>query len=61
MSDMNKDNNYVSYGISFGLLGGTIVTSILSVFTSSPLVWALGPGIGMLLGLIVSLIMVSNE
>lgn len=65
MADKNKDNNnqasYITYGVAFGLIGGSIVTTIVGLFLETPLVWAFGPGLGMLIGIIIGSIMDLNK
>ena len=59
--DKNNKNDYLSYGISFGLLGGAFLAVLLGFFLDTPLVWAFTPGFGMLAGIIVGTIMDSNQ
>lgn len=65
MSDKNHQENEknadLSYGISFELLGGVILGSILSLLFESPLDFAFGPGIGLLIGIIVSVVIQQNK
>lgn len=65
MADNNKkndeENETLAYGLSFGLLGGTVLASLLFAITNSPLVWAFGPGFGLLIGLIISTFMEQNK
>ena len=60
MSDNNnqedKKTDYATYGISFGLLGGTIIASILSGFIRNPILWV-APALGMLVGMTIGNIM----
>ena len=59
--DNNDRNLYVSYGVAFGLLGGTVFSSIVGMFFKTPLIWAFGPGLGMLFGIVIGAIMDSNK
>lgn len=54
-------NPYLAYGISFGLLGGTIVASLAGPLFNTPLVWAFGPGFGMLIGIVIASVMDANK
>lgn len=56
-----NENSYLSYGISFGLLGGVILGSISMLIFDTPLAMAFGPGFGMLIGIIVSTIINKNK
>lgn len=62
MSDKNSKNQnyYLSFGIGFGLLGGTIFSTIVGMFFKFPLIWALGPGLGMLIGIDIGVMMDKN-
>ena len=42
-------------------LGGTFLAIFLGLFLDTPLVWAFGPGLGMLAGIMIGIIMDSNE
>lgn len=59
--DNNKKNSYVGFGIVFGLLGGAVFSSIVGIFFEFPLIWAFGPGSGMLIGIVIGSIMDSNK
>ena len=59
--DKNNKNHYLSYGIGFGLLGGSMLAVLLGLFLDTPLVWAFAPGIGMLAGIMIGIIMDSNR
>ena len=61
IEDNNDENSHVGYGISFGLIGGTAFSSIVGLFIESPLVWAFGPGIGMLVGIVIGASMDAND
>lgn len=62
MPDKKKiEYYYMSYGIVFGLLGGALFTTIIGIFIETPLIWAFGPGIGMLAGIIIGAIKDSNK
>ena len=56
-----NEENYLAYGMSFGLLGGTVFSSLLFVITKSPLVWAFGPGFSLLIGLVVGTLIGNNK
>ena len=56
-----KKNYYLSYGVGFGLIGGTFLAIFLGLFLDTPLVWAFGPGLGMLAAIMIGIIMDSNE
>jgi F0F1-type ATP synthase assembly protein I len=63
-----RDNNYyLSFGIGFGLIGGSLFATIIgSVFgligdSSFPMVMAFSPAIGMIVGIVVGAIMDSNK
>lgn len=58
----NKDrNSYVGFGVVFGLLGGSMFSSIVRMYFEFPLIWAFGPGLGMLIGIVIGSIMDSNK
>lgn len=62
----NKEDNYdknshVGYGVAFGLIGGAAFSSIMGIFIESPLIWAFGPGFGMLIGIVIGAVMDSND
>ena len=59
--DKNNKNYYLSYGIGFGLLGGSFIAILLGLFLDTPLVWAFAPGFGMLAGIMIGIIMDSNK
>ncbi|WP_461611905.1 hypothetical protein [Cytobacillus kochii] len=59
--DNNDRNSYVGFGVALGLLGGAVFSSIVGIFFEFPLTWAFGPGIGMLIGIIIGSIMDSNN
>ncbi len=58
-SQINK-NYYLSFGIGFGLLGGALFALIIGAFIESPLIWAFGPGLGLLLGILIGVLMDKN-
>lgn len=53
----NHRNSYVGFGVAFGLIGGAVLSSIVGLFLKFPLIWAFGPGFGMLIGIIIGSIM----
>lgn len=57
----NKKNSYVGYGVAFGLPGGALFSIIVSMFIKSPLTWAFGPGLGLLIGIVTGTIMDSTK
>gem|GEM_PF-1341159 len=81
--DNNDRNSYVGYGVGFGLIGGSIFSTIIliggSIFSTIiliggsnfptiaemiyefPLIWALGPSFGMLIGIIIGSIIDLNK
>lgn len=52
----NEKNSYIGYGVGFGLLGGAIFSSIIGIFFEFPLIWAFGPGLGMMIGIVIGAI-----
>jgi len=54
-------NSYVGLGVGFGLLGGAVCSSIVGMFLNDPLIWAFGPGLGMLIGIVIGSIMDSRK
>jgi len=42
-------------------LGGLFLLFFLGLFLDTPFVWAFGPGLGMLAGIMIGIIMDSNE
>ena len=50
-------NSYVGFGVAFGLLGGAVFSSIVGMLFEFPLIWAFGPGLGMLIGIVIGSIM----
>ncbi len=59
--DKNDVSSYVGYGVAFGLIGGALFSSIIGMFFRFPLIWAFGPGFGMLIGIVVGAVMDSNR
>lgn len=59
--DNNDRNSFVGFGVAFGLLGGALFSSVVGMFFKYPLVWAFGPGLGMLFGIVIGSIMDSNK
>ncbi len=67
-NNINKDNNsYVSFGVGFGLLGGSLFAIIIglvfgligdSIFT---IVMALGPAFEMLFGIVIGAVIDYNK
>ncbi|UOQ85759.1 hypothetical protein [Gracilibacillus salinarum] len=60
----NKNNNknlYVGYGVAFGLLGGAVFSTVVEMFIKTPIIWAFGPGLGMLIGIVIGTIMDSTK
>jgi len=57
----NDRNSYVGYGVAFGLLGGAVFSTIVGMFFEIPLIWAFGPGVGMLIGIVIGSIMDTNK
>lgn len=57
----NDKNKYVGFGVVFGLLGGSALSSIVGTLFEFPLIWAFGPGFGMLIGIIIGSIMDLNK
>lgn len=57
----NDRNSYVGYGVAFGLLGGAVFSTIVGMFFEFPLIWAFGPGVGMLIGIVIGSIMDTNK
>ncbi len=57
----NEKNSYIGYGVGFGLLGGAIFSSLIGMFFDSTLIWAFGPGIGMMIGIVIGTIMDYNN
>ena len=57
MNDKNDKNTHVGFGITFGLLGGAAFSTIVGMFFEFPLIWAFGPGFGMLIGIVIGAIM----
>lgn len=70
--DNNDRNSCVGYGVGFGLIGGSIFSTIVLIGGSNfptiaemiyefPLIWALGPSFGMLIGIVIGSIMDFNS
>lgn len=59
--DNKDDNTCLGYGVAFGLLAGAIFSSIVGVIFEFPLIWAFGPGFGVLIGIVVGSVMDSNK
>ncbi len=57
----NDRNSHVGYGVAFGLLGGAAFSTIVGMFFEFPLIWAFGPGFGMLIGIVIGSIMDLNK
>lgn len=59
--DQNNKNYFLSFGIGFGLLAGVLFASFSGIFIESPLsstfIWGLGPGLGMLIGIVIGSLM----
>lgn len=62
-NNKNHDNKnyYLSFGIAFGLLGGTLFAIIIGMFIDFPLIWAFAPGLGMMTGIVIGAIMDGNK
>jgi uncharacterized membrane protein len=54
-------NSYVGMGISFGLMGGAALSTIIGLLFDFPLIWAFGPGFGMLMGILIGSVMDSKR
>jgi len=54
-------NTYVGMGISFGLMGGAALSTIIGLLFDFPLIWAFGPGFGMLMGILIGSVMDSKR
>ena len=62
MTDENNDRSpYMGYGVAFGLLGGAVFSSVVGMFFKFPLIWAFGPGIGVLLGIVIGSLLNPNK
>ena len=59
--DNNDRNSHVGLGVAFGLLGGTAFSTIGGMFFEFPLIWAFGPGFGMLTGIVIGSIIDLNK
>ncbi len=70
--DNNDRNSCVGFGVGFGLIGGSIFSTIVLITGSNfpiiaemiyefPLIWALGPSMGMLVGIVIGSIMDLNK
>lgn len=53
--------SHVAYGISFGLLGGAAFSTFIGLFFDFPLIWAFGPGFGMMMGIVIGAVMDLNK
>lgn len=59
--DNNDRNSYLGFGVAFGLLGGAVFSSLVGMSFEFPMIWAFGPGLGMIIGIVIGLIMDSNK
>lgn len=59
--DQNNKNYYLGYGIGFGLIGGALLSSITGIFIELPLIWTFGPGLGVLIGMVIGAIRDKNK
>ena len=59
--DSNYRNSYVGFGVAFGLLGGAVFSSIVGMLFKFPLIWAFGPGFGLMIGIVIGSIMDANK
>lgn len=59
--DNNDRNSHVGFGVAFGLLGGAAFSTIVGMFFEFPLIWAFGPGVGMLIGIVIGSVMDLNK
>jgi len=57
MTDKDNNNSYIGYGVAFGLIAGTLFSIVFGMFLSTPLIWAFGPGIGMMIGIVIGSMM----
>ena len=57
MAEKKENHHYLEYGIGFGLLGGALFAVFVGMFFDFPFIWALGPGLGTLIGIVVGTIM----
>lgn len=55
--DDNDRNSCIGYGVAFGLIGGSAFSTIVGMNFGFPLIWAFGPGFGMLIGIVIGSIM----
>ena len=55
MSEEKNENEYLSYGIGFGLLGGALLAVILGGFFDTLFGWFFAPGFGLLLGTLIGI------
>ena len=60
-SKENNQQSYIAYGVAFGLLGGSILSSLAGLLFDTPLVWAFCPGIGLMIGIIIGIVMDANK
>jgi len=59
--EKNDENSYVGYGVAFGLIGGAAFSSIAGLLFEFPLIWAYGPGFGMMIGIVIGAVMDANK
>lgn len=59
--DNDDENSYIGYGVGFGLMAGSLVSTIIGMFFNFPLIWAFGPGFGMFIGIIIASIIDFNK
>ena len=59
--EKNDENSYVGYGVAFGLIGGAAFSSIAGLLFEFPLIWAYGPGFGMMIGIVIGAVMDAYE
>lgn len=59
--EKNHSNSAIGYGVAVVLIGGALISSIVGIFFRFPLIWAFGPGFGMLIGIVIGSIMESNK
>ena len=59
--DNDHVNSHVGYGVAFGLIGGAAFSSIVGLLFEFPLIWAYGPGFGMMIGIVIGAVMDANK
>lgn len=55
--ESNDRHSSIGFGVAFGLIGGAVLSTVVGLFFKFPLIWAFGPGFGLMVGIVIASIM----